>query len=823
MAPPPARNQSGDAESTLLANSCALKLVRFYRTQVLKIPEKELVSEFEDGELRFYIKGFLHWVCTTPIPAYYSVDGDRLVPSKEKDYRCIQWVTIEGYIGKYLLHLRRDSTFDDIEDFVGLQWNEKSIEAIPWWKEFKVAYKKKFTQMVSELGSDFVFGIDEPIPLYRDNRHWSEEYSDNDEQPEFYDLLPSIDGNSMVCHMMTKANGSNDLLQHRCWLVTMDVAVGRPGELRCLKLHTMKYFGALQTVVLKWHDLKNRDVSAKPMIHNRLGWNYDWFHAMGCYWAVENGLYRSDSEKEKGWEYGMFPQLLKVQPRGASKKVQTAMRNNLPTGTPEHIAKLITGKSVRYAAVTETYAHGDVSGPQGAARTGHSIGNTGDVYKRKMNPHNGICALRARSGYNNVKGKDVLPRLQAISGVDNRAAVAKFVDALFVINLPEFLPHGNLRPVIHTVTASMLLFHENVIRDCEIDNVVTQHMIKSAGQALITDTRLPGGSPSDILCRWSKDIREDLDKRIFDNMKVLPEMHSIATGMNSLLTMTSNLMATDAQRSIENRDLMSKLVVQQSTINHLSRQVEQVSDENVYLKRKLLFIRTPPTESSNKRLAVDSIVEDNTTSNNNDNNESILAPRRIIMPVIVEKPKAITVATTIRNSTAVVNSGIATKLNEVLIALAEDNRLKSDNFSNCTILPTDVREMSRLVHCLEMSMVATTLEERTALVAAPDKVARLDAANKVMKKVAYTLLVYEGSCSVGTEMDKAFRDNAKKEHESYDTMGKRILNLKKKIVERKGGDAGDKNAVRKCKLVILENVKQIQSSMDGFMKKNITT
>ena len=70
--------------------------------------------------------------------------------------------------------------------------------------------------------------------------------------------------------------------------------------------------------------------------------------------------------------------------------------------------------------------------------------------------------------------------------------------------------------------------------------------------------------------------REDLDKRIFDNMKVLPEMHSIATGMNSLLTMTSNLMATDAQRSIENRDLMSKLVVQQSTINHLSRQVEQV-------------------------------------------------------------------------------------------------------------------------------------------------------------------------------------------------------------------------------------------------------
>ena len=245
--------------------------------------------------------------------------------------------------------------------------------------------------------------------------------------------------------------------------------------------------------------------------------------------------------------YSMFPELKKVAQQSASKKIQTVMQKNLPPDTPLAVVKSITGKSVRYAAVTETYGHGDVSGPQGAARTNHSIGNTGDVYIRKMHPQHGLVALRARSGYTNVKGKDVLPTLNAI-GYENRDAVTRrFVNCLFVINIPEFLPHGTLRPIIHTVTASMILFHKDVIHDCEVDNVVTQHMIKCAREAMITDTRAQNGRVEDILCLWSDDVKEHLHKNIFDDMKVVPEMNSIATGINSLLTMTSKLVAADAQ------------------------------------------------------------------------------------------------------------------------------------------------------------------------------------------------------------------------------------------------------------------------------------
>ena len=121
------------------------------------MPEEELVSEFDDGELKFYIKGLLHWVCTTPIPAYSRGGNNIFDQSPSNNHRCIIWSTVEGYIGKYLLSLRRDEKFKNIEDFIGLEWDDNVIDSIPWWKDFKIAYKKKFSTMVSELGSDFFF------------------------------------------------------------------------------------------------------------------------------------------------------------------------------------------------------------------------------------------------------------------------------------------------------------------------------------------------------------------------------------------------------------------------------------------------------------------------------------------------------------------------------------------------------------------------------------------------------------------------------------------------------------------------------------------
>ena len=93
MAPEPAKDQSVDAVSTHLANKSAAKFVKYYRTQVLKLPEEELVSEFDDGELKFYIKGLLHWVCTTPILAYSRGGNDNIFDqSPSNNHRTVYYL-----------------------------------------------------------------------------------------------------------------------------------------------------------------------------------------------------------------------------------------------------------------------------------------------------------------------------------------------------------------------------------------------------------------------------------------------------------------------------------------------------------------------------------------------------------------------------------------------------------------------------------------------------------------------------------------------------------------------------------------------------------
>ena len=53
--------------------------------------------------------------------------------------------------------------------------------------------------------------------------------------------------------------------------------------------------------------------------------------------------------------------------------------------------------------------------------------------------------------------------------------------------------------------------------------------------------------------------------------------------------MVTKLKASDAQRSIKHKDISSKVVMYQSSMNHLSQQVQYLIDENAHLKRKIVF------------------------------------------------------------------------------------------------------------------------------------------------------------------------------------------------------------------------------------------
>ena len=73
--------------------------------------------------------------------------------------------------------------------------------------------------------------------------------SDRDGGP-IHNYLAQIDGNNVVKEMVRKAHPDADFLQQRCWLVLLDTAIGRAGELRLVKFTDWDFIGPLKSCLV---------------------------------------------------------------------------------------------------------------------------------------------------------------------------------------------------------------------------------------------------------------------------------------------------------------------------------------------------------------------------------------------------------------------------------------------------------------------------------------------------------------------------------------------------------------------------------------------
>jgi len=534
----------GDAQATADHRASADRLSLFWRTKIEGLAQEVDIIEVDEDELEFYIKKFCHWACSTPIP--YKFD-ENLKPTSKNKMRHNLYSTIIGYIGKHLLDIRRK--FVNLNDWKDLK---TMVEVPKWWTNARDTFEDVYDRMRINLTDDFVFGVNECIPLYRNNPHYYPDDFGPDGEP-IHNLLAQIDGNLIVTNLIKKASTNKNALQHRCWLVLLDTCIGRSGELRLVKFTEWSIITALQILKIIWYDLKNKTQYALAILHNREGWKFCVFHALGAYWAVENGLFRDDDDVKIGAKLVLFPALYRVQQRSAPKKVANAIKGGCPQGTPKSIIDGISGKSTKCGGLTETYNHGDVSNPQARAVAGHSITQgAGDSYIDKNNPLNGIHAMRARSGYYNLKGKDHLPSLSAI-GTTNFPQATKFIKELYVVSIQLFDVGERLYPLLTTTTASLILHHPTVTEELGYGNVISQYLIKAARKARLVDTRYNNIPYEQVLYKWSILIREELENRITEGMKAKPDVVSLTEGVNTLITMHSKTTALCAELVSQNQ------------------------------------------------------------------------------------------------------------------------------------------------------------------------------------------------------------------------------------------------------------------------------
>ena len=168
------------------------------------------------------------------------------------------------------------------------------------------------------------------------------------------------------------------------------------------------------------------------------------------------------------------------------------------------------GTSIKQGALTETYGYNNVSIPQACARFGHALGNSGDCYCDTNNPLNGIHAARSRSGYIDINGEDVLPSVKCL-GDHNQFMVTKYIEALHIVSISEFLVGGSLYPLLKTTTACLILYHPDVTLECGRNNAISKYMVDKATSIELKDFQHQNLHPDQVLNLWSKLIKEDIE------------------------------------------------------------------------------------------------------------------------------------------------------------------------------------------------------------------------------------------------------------------------------------------------------------------------
>ena len=136
-------------------------------------------------------------------------------------------------------------------------------------------------------------------------------------------------------------------MQQRCWLGISNSAVGHGGEIKFQDYKDWMWHPMLQVVDIKWTEMKRLARYAMPMVPRKCGWELDFYHQLASYFAVENGLHRSDQQIQDGLENVVFLDLHRFKDEGVTKKISRTLQNNLPNGCPSDVAKSYSAKSMR--------------------------------------------------------------------------------------------------------------------------------------------------------------------------------------------------------------------------------------------------------------------------------------------------------------------------------------------------------------------------------------------------------------------------------------------------------------------------------------------
>jgi hypothetical protein len=239
---------------------------------------------------------YCKWVATTLIPAYFD---DNLQPSNTESIRCCTTSTLAQYVGQHLKKIRQDHPqHPDWKDL-------RASDSPSWWTPMREAFVKESQHFQLSHSGDLIFGATKIRPLYKDNGN-----KPIRDDSEIKDFIQACDLKYIIRNLVRDATiEGNQKLQQRCWVGMSNSCIGRGGEVKFQDYNEWTYHPLLEVTDSSWTETKTLHFYPMPMVPEKVSWEFDFYHMLGTYHSVENGLYRSQDEINKGLLNSVFPDL----------------------------------------------------------------------------------------------------------------------------------------------------------------------------------------------------------------------------------------------------------------------------------------------------------------------------------------------------------------------------------------------------------------------------------------------------------------------------------------------------------------------------------
>jgi hypothetical protein len=589
--------QMGDAESTVAANKAATRLFNVWRDRNGRSPLSNMQwVEVEEDNLEAEIFNFCRWVSSTPIPKFFD---DQLKPrlnnsNQEGTVKLLLKSTLTKYVGKVILMIR--NKFPQHPDFASLHSNSD----VPlWWTKLRPIFERECDRYHLRLDSEqYAFGETATCPLYITNSSF---YIPVDEGL-VNDYISLIDLRYILMKLMHEASigcDRNGKLQQRCWLIFAYQAVGRGGEIKFQDYNNWMWHPKYEIVDIGWTELKLLTKYAMAMVPHKNHFFMDWYHGLGSYWSVEQGLHRSSGDRQIIGNY-VFPDLHAFSDPVVTKKVTQVIRENLPKGCPEEIAQSFSAKSTHKGSITLLATHHGCDVLDVCGRSGHATGTSLDSYMDMSYIPRSLPGAKILNQYTNLQADIKVPRLECLAP-DTHDSVNRLIDSLFVVSIAKFKRGGELHIVLRTCAASLVMYHKMVTQELGTSNAVATKLRNAARNAGITDSRFPNTPTEFILDQWSELIWKDFNDRNPEMAIASADMSQIALVLNQNNQVLMEMKTMLVEVSKVQANAHAYMSSQAATIRELHNEINSLQRNLQRAEQKLRFLKTPPSSSQSQQ------------------------------------------------------------------------------------------------------------------------------------------------------------------------------------------------------------------------------